>query len=484
MSRIATALSPVTLAVTATSLLAATLFVVVDAVGTLGKSTTPQPQAIHLAIAEPAANWRYSGAPIASLSRPRTTEDNTLAALVQRGAGAFGLAFAAIGLTFVRSRRRPAPEGGANLLATLPFGVACWTKSGRLTACNEQYRARLGDGGVGLRPGASYAASVKRLIQGGFMKLISENESNRLIELHCEDGSCLMIDERPLEDGGFITLITDVTENRRTHDLLDSIRMEQRHLARRYHEEKLKAEAASKAKTTFLAHLSHDIRTPLNHIIGFADVMRQQTYGPIGDQRYLDYIDGMKDSGQRLLNLFASILELAELESGQKPLQIETFGIDDMLTAVTRRFSAQAQRAGLQLMSAAPCGAHLSLDRFALERMAGNIVENAIRFTPTGGKVTIAAYAAADGVVIEITDTGIGMAAERLAMLSQPFAFGDAILAREHGGAGLGIAIARAIAELNGGRLAIDSRPALGTTVAISLPLTGAIPAPHRQHAA
>jgi two-component system cell cycle sensor histidine kinase PleC len=200
-------------------------------------------------------------------------------------------------------------------------------------------------------------------------------------------------------------------------------------------------------------------------------MMKQQTYGPLGDARYLSYVDGMKDSGERLLQFFASILELAELESGRKALKADAFSVDEMLVAVTRRFAGQAQRAGLSLSLGSACGARLIGDRFALERMTGNIVENAIRFTPAGGKVNVAAYAAADGVVLEITDTGIGMQAERITALSQPFAFGDAVLTRQQGGAGLGIAIARAIAELSGGRLAIDSRPALGTTVAISLPL-------------
>lgn len=483
---LASRFSPVVAAVAATSLLAAALFVAVDLAELAGKGTVGgRDTAIHIAVAEPAASWPYSGAPIATFGDATPPRGQSLGAMVQRGASAFGLAFLAIGFSMSVGRRRaPEVRRKEELLGALPFGVACWTRKGRLTACNELYRMRLGGDGAALRRGASYTASVKRLIQGGYMRLISENESNRLIELHREDGSCLMIDERPLDDGGFITLITDVTENRRTHDLLDSIREEQRQLARRYHEEKLKAEAASRSKTAFLAHLSHDIRTPLNHIIGFADMMRQQTYGPIGDKRYLDYIQGMKDSGERLLNLFASILELAELESGRKPLRSESFAIDEMLTALTRRFAGQAQRAGLALSLAAPCGARLDADRFALERMAGNILENALRFTPAGGKVTVAAYAATDGVVIEITDTGIGMPAERLAMLSQPFAFGDAALAREHGGTGLGIAIARAIAELSGGRLAIDSRPALGTTVAISLPLTEADLAEGRQHAA
>lgn len=470
-ARITETLSPISLAVALTALAAATLSVGVDLVRTAMETEAQQRQMMHVAVAEPVALWQYSGATMTTLAGPADGGDPFLGVL-HRGAGAFAVALA-VGALAIR-RRKPRQEAYDGLLATIPFGVACWTADGRLVTCNEHYKERLEAGGHDLKPGATYSESVKRLVGSGYMQLISEDDHNRLLELHREDGSCLVIDERPLADGGFVTLVTDVTERRRTADLLSTIREEQRQLARRYHEEKLKAEAASRAKTTFLAHLSHDIRTPLNHIIGFADMMRQQTYGPLGDKRYQSYVQDMKESGERLLQFFASILELAELEGGQKTLQAEPFDVDEMLSAVARRFSGQAQRAGITLALGAPCGKQLVGDRFALERMTGNIVENAVRFTPSGGKVSIAAYAGDDGVVLEITDTGIGMSPERLEALSQPFAFGDAALTRQHSGAGLGIAIARAIAELSGGRLAIDSRLSLGTTVAISLPLPSA----------
>lgn len=257
-------------------------------------------------------------------------------------------------------------------------------------------------------------------------------------------------------------------------EMLSSIREEQRDLARRYHEEKLRAEAASRSKTSFLAHLSHDIRTPLTHIIGFAELMRHQTFGPLGDARYIAYVDSIRSSGERLLSFFASILDLAELEGGRRALESAPIGVDVLLACVTQRFSAEAQRANLTLALGAPCGAAIVGDRFAFERMLGNLVENAIRFTPAGGRVTLASYAADDGVVFEVSDTGIGMPPERLAALSQPFAFGEATLTKDREGAGLGLAIARAIAELSGGHLAIDSRQGLGTTVAISLPRSNA----------
>jgi two-component system cell cycle sensor histidine kinase PleC len=345
-----------------------------------------------------------------------------------------------------------------------------------LISCNEQYRARLNSEPSEVRAGASYAASVKRFVQGGYMQLVNEDDSNRVLELHREDGSCLLVHERPLAEGGFVTLVTDVTESRRADHLISAIREEQRILARRYHEEKLKAEAASRSKTSFLAHLSHDIRTPLNHIIGFAELMRQETYGPLGDDRYASYVESIRISGERLLSFFASTLDLAELEGGRRALNPIELEIDELVAATTNRFAAQAQRKGIALAVGAPCRASMVGDRFSLERMLGNLVDNAIRFTPAGGRVSVAAYAASDGVVLEVTDSGIGMTPERLAAVSQPFAFGDASLARDRDGAGLGLAIARAIVQLSGGHLAIDSRQGLGTTVAVSLPALAAAP--------
>src|SRR5690606_23791892 len=199
-------------------------------------------------------------------------------------------------------------------------------------------------------------------------------------------------------DGAFMTLISDVTEARRTDSMLNAIRQEQRLLARRYHEEKLKAEAASRSKTNFLAHLSHDIRTPLNHIIGFAELMRHQTYGPLGDPRYTDYGQSIKTSGEHLLASFATILDLVELESGQKALRSDPVAVDELLDGVVQRFRGQAARAGVVFKLGAPSGAVVHGDRLGLNRMVANIVDNSLRFTPTGGRITLASFAARDGV--------------------------------------------------------------------------------------
>lgn len=498
--------TPITLAVAATAFAAAGLFVVYDAVTTLGE-VKRELSLIGAAVAARIANepldiarttlagtvGDFPGIVRASfveddagfddffsqvvpagthgLLNVQAEQSGAIGAIAGRGAAALALAGLVTALT-LRRRREAMPDlmerhTYRSLTAAIPMGIACWTTGGRMIVCNGDYRERLKLEDESI----TYSEALGRLLSGGYMKLLREENGNRLLELHQEDGSCLIIDERPLPDGGFMTLLSDETERKRTDVLLSTIRAEQRQLARRYHEEKIRAEAASRAKTNFLAHLSHDIRTPLNHIIGFAELMERQTYGALGDPRYAEYVQSIKSSGEHLLNSFAAILDLTELENGQKVLRTDAVPLDEVIATVCRRFRSQINRAGLELSVSSESGAVLCGDRLAMVRMIGNIVENAIRFTPAGGRLTLATYSADDGVVVEITDTGVGMSEERLSSLSQPFALGDATFTRDGAGPGLGISISRAIAELSGGRMVIDSTPSIGTTVAISLPL-------------
>ncbi|HEY8577608.1 MAG TPA: HAMP domain-containing sensor histidine kinase [Devosia sp.] len=501
-------LTPLTTAVAFTALLGATLFILYDTarsfqdaqreIAMVGAALATQLSSMNSSEAEAmlashnrypvsAAHARFNGntnidaSPLlAGLVLPvpphgvltlEPRQGHVWSGIIQRGGAALALA-GLITLAAARKRRDDMPDAVqrhnfSTLAAAIPLGVACWTRTGKLIVCNEQYRSRLklGSGTT------TYQEAVKRLSIGGYIKLINDDDGSRVLELHSEDGACLLIDERPLGEGAFMTLISDVTEAKRTDNMLHAIRQEQRLLARRYHEEKLKAEAASRAKTNFLAHLSHDIRTPLNHIIGFADLMRHQTYGPLGDARYADYVQSIKASGERLLASFATILDLVELEGGHKALRSDPVDLDHLLDGVVHRFKAQANRAGVTFVLGEQSNAIVMGDQLGLTRMISNLVENALRFTPSGGQVKLAAFTARDGVVIEITDTGLGMSQERLDSLSQPFALGDATFTRESGGPGLGISISRAIAEASGGNLVIDSTPSIGTTVAISLPL-------------
>lgn len=256
---------------------------------------------------------------------------------------------------------------------------------------------------------------------------------------------------------------------------ISSLRDQQNNLRRAHGEEKLRAEAARNSKSAFLAHLSHDIRTPLNHIIGFADLISHQTFGPLGDKRYLAYVKDIKQSGEGLLNGIADVLELSELQSGRTILKKEKIIVDEMLRAIKNKFAARAKRCGINLDIDCWCEATLFGDRAGIERIMANILDNALRFTPGGGQVRIGAWVADDGIVFEVTDTGIGIDKNKLGKLFEPFHLGDAYkskqLTKNNAGMGMGLAIARSIAELCGGELAVDSMAGIGTTVAISLPM-------------
>lgn len=378
--------------------------------------------------------------------------------------------------------RRQSQAGTAMMPAieAVPYGLAHWCADGQMVCANPAFARLLRLDASRTLPGTPYS-SITRTIAGKITaRPVLDMDRQRVVEVERGDGSVIMLDERPCPSGGFVTIVTDITERKAADRMLGAIRDEQRMLARRYHEEKIRAEAASRAKTTFLAHLSHDIRTPLNHIIGFADMIALETFGPLGDDRYASYVADIKRAGESLLTSFAEILEFAELEGGRKALKREPVALGALLGGCSARFGERAARAGVRLDVTEGARGWLMADRHYLDRMLANLIDNALRFTPQGGLIRVAAWPAGDGVVLEVTDTGAGMSEEQMSKLSQPFVLSDAAFARAHDGMGLGIAIARAIAEQSGGRLAIDSLKGVGTTVAVSLPLASAaeIPAP------
>jgi two-component system cell cycle sensor histidine kinase PleC len=387
------------------------------------------------------------------------------------------LAALLFGAALIGHSARKACRRGTSLLPAIeavPYGLAHWSEDGLLVCTNPAFARLLRLDRTTTAPGVPYSQISETIAGEISARPVLDTERQRVVEVTRDDGSVIMLDERPCPSGGFVTIVTDITERKAADRLLGSIREEQRLLARRYHEEKIRAEASSRAKTSFLAHLSHEIRTPLNHIIGFADMIALETFGPLGDAKYNSYVADIKCAGEKLLDSFAEILEFAELEGGRKTLKKETVAIDDLLSGCSIRFAGRAAKAGVRLDVARRTQGWFSADRHYLDRMLANLVENALRFTPAGGMIRVAAWPADNGVVLEVTDTGIGMSEEQMGKLSQPFVLPDAAFARDHNGIGLGIAMARAVAEQSGGRLAIDSLEGVGTTVAISLPMASA----------
>ncbi len=235
---------------------------------------------------------------------------------------------------------------------------------------------------------------------------------------------------------------------------------------------KTAAEMASRTKNEFLANMSHELRTPLNAIIGFSEMIKMQTLGPIGDPRYLSYINDINSSGNHLLSVINDVLDISKVEAGKLELYeaeldlVDT--IDESLTLVRDR----AKGGGITLMSqidgALPA---VRVDARKIKQVLVNLLSNAVKFTPAGGKVSITATVHASlGVIFKITDTGIGIPPEKIGKALEPFGQVEASLSRRYEGTGLGLPLANAFVELHGGTLRVQSEVGVGTEVSFNLP--------------
>jgi PAS domain S-box-containing protein len=232
-----------------------------------------------------------------------------------------------------------------------------------------------------------------------------------------------------------------------------------------------KAELANKSKTEFLANMSHELRTPLNAVIGFAEVLEGELLGALGDPRYRAYAGDIRESGQHLLSLINDILDHAKIEAGRRELHEELLRVGDLIDGTVRLVRERAQDRNLQLtVDPADRLPRVFADQRGLKQILLNLLTNAIKFTPEGGSVTVHAEASADGLCLEVADTGIGIAPEDIDKAMAPFGQADNWLTRQHEGTGLGLALCKQLTELHGGRLALDSAPDTGTRVRIQLP--------------
>jgi len=243
-------------------------------------------------------------------------------------------------------------------------------------------------------------------------------------------------------------------------------------LMRQQRERTEAAEEANQAKSAFLATISHELRTPLNAIIGFSEIIQNQTFGPIGSQRYCTYVGDIHGSAIHLLGLVNDLLDLAKAEAGKHELFEETVDIDEVAQICLRIVAERAADANVRLVYAASTNGHmLRGDERKLRQILLNLLSNAVKFTPHGGTITLEIGCADDGaVIIVVRDTGVGMARGDIKKALEPFGQVGDVLTRETGGTGLGLPLTLALVELHGATLSIDSEPGTGTTVTIRFP--------------
>jgi cell cycle sensor histidine kinase DivJ len=218
--------------------------------------------------------------------------------------------------------------------------------------------------------------------------------------------------------------------------------------------------------------MSHELRTPLNAIIGFSDMLTKESALMLDTKRRSEYAGLINSSGYHLLSVVNGILDMSKIETGNFEITPEPFAPVDVVTACCGILALRARETGVALEKQAPDDLpELIADKRALSQILLNLLSNAIRFTDRGGRVTISARAEAAHITFAVEDDGVGISADDLARVGEPYFQAGTSYDRRHGGTGLGLSIVKGLVQLHGGELSIRSRVGDGTRVTVRLPL-------------
>ncbi len=370
-----------------------------------------------------------------------------------------------------------------------------WDADNRLVLCNSKYQQFHSLPASVCVPGTAYEDVVRSAKEPAIRKRIGlskgDKSEGRSSEVQLADRRWLQINERRTKDGGFVSVGTDISELKMQEErlllsereLMMTVRDLQKErlladqqaqrlaeLADKYAREKTRAEAANRSKSEFLANMSHELRTPLNAIIGFSEIMQAQMFGPMGSEKYSEYANDIHRSGQFLLDVINDILDMSKIEAGRMQMEPEMLHLDGLLDEVMRLVGPRAYEGRVAVERAVPAGLTLFADKRAMKQVIINLMSNAVKFTPEGGKVIIKATKTEGAVAISIQDTGIGIPSRDIEKLGRPFEQVENQFTKSKGGSGLGLAISKSFIELHNGSLGIRSAVGQGTEVTVKLP--------------
>ena len=233
-------------------------------------------------------------------------------------------------------------------------------------------------------------------------------------------------------------------------------------------------ESANDAKSRFLAAVSHELRTPLNAVLGFSDILAGEYFGRLENDRQREYVGLIRQSGAHLLSVVNTMLDMSKLEAGRYELMMESFPIGETISSCEAMLGLQAKEKGLTLTSRIQRGiGEISADQRAIRQVLINLAGNAIKFTDAGGVVSIDAAREGRMLKLTVSDTGIGIASDKIELLGQPFMQVQNEYTRRYEGTGLGLSLVKGLVALHGGTFAITSQPGAGTVVTIMLPADG-----------
>lgn len=233
------------------------------------------------------------------------------------------------------------------------------------------------------------------------------------------------------------------------------------------------AKLANRTKSEFLAAMSHELRTPLNAILGFSEVLSREYLGPIGNEKYLEYANDIRVSGEYLLSLVNDLLDISSIEAGKTTLAIEALEIGHVISESINLVANKAEERGVRLSTdITDVTSSVYADPRSLRQIILNLLTNALKFTSSGGNIGISASESDAFTIIKVWDTGVGIPANRLTELTQPFTRVQSDTSRPVEGWGLGLSITKSLIDLHQGELEIDSTEGKGTSVTVRLPLT------------
>jgi cell cycle sensor histidine kinase DivJ len=254
-----------------------------------------------------------------------------------------------------------------------------------------------------------------------------------------------------------VAVIRDVTDRKAQEHAIEDARQE--------------AERANAAKSRFLATMSHELRTPLNAIIGFSEMLVNEETMQLDAARRREYATLIGESGHHLLSVVNGILDMSKIESGNFEITPEPFTPGPVIGTCCDLMALRAREAGIDLICRVPADLpDIVADKRAVKQVLINLLSNAIKFTPRGGKVIASAAMRGTDIVLCVEDTGVGIAADDLGHVGDPFFQARTTYDRPHDGTGLGLSIVKGLVELHGGTLEIESRVGSGTTVSVRLP--------------
>ncbi len=288
-------------------------------------------------------------------------------------------------------------------------------------------------------------ARKKQLLSGVFDPKPRKGRIERM------DGSVLQMSVTPLPDGNTLNVYIDVTDTARVEEALMA--------------KNRALEEAERLKADFLANVSYQLRTPLNAMLGFAEILDAQYFGPINDKQR-EYTDGIIASGRRLVSLIDDILDLSTIEAGYMKLDLVRADIPKIAGAVVDLTQEWARKQNLQIrLSADKDLPEVMADERRVKQVLLNLISNAINYSPGGGVITVFARRGGHGVELGVHDTGAGIPAEDIERVFSPFEKTRNKTLIRKGGAGLGLALVKNIVELHGGTVSLESQEGQGTTV-------------------